>query len=440
MSDAAGSQPPACSETNSALHVPAGATCWVCCESEPALIHTGCGCRGSAGFAHVRCVAGAARHKSDTWRMCPTCQQLFTGAFEVAMARQRVELQSDKPAEDEERLEALEALAVANRAADPAETLRVYEELLDVRRRAAMADPHAVTSHSNRQLIAALGRVASAHQEMGDYTSALPLYEEELHHWHEIGTDESGELTLDEAALVCMNNLGALYRQMDDNFNARPLLESALDARRQVLGDDHMHTLSSISNLGSLLNEVGDHKLGLELLKEAAGTARRVLGPGHPKTQSLTQEFEHWNVDLIGWTVRAVGMVVGLAGRPDLNGSIVAVLRFDSEKGRYICRPRGGKNLALKPPNLYLNTGTAVIIQGLQQAPEYNGRRGLLYTDPESSVQESIPVDRHTIRVMGRDKVMRLRPDCFRVEGVSTVTPVDSGYTMNVASAGRNAF
>ena len=433
MSDAAGSQPAACSETNSAP-APAGATCWVCCESEPPLIHTGCGCRGSAGFAHLRCVAGAASHKSDTWRTCPTCQQLFTGAFAVAMARQRAELQSDKPAEDEERLVALEALAVANRAADPAETLRIFEELLDVRRRA---------SHStNRQLIAALGHVACAHHEMGDYASALPLYEEELHHWHEIGTDESGELTLDVAALACMNNLGALYRQMDDNFEARPLLESAMDMRRQVLGNDHMHTLSSISNLGSVVNEVGDHKLGLELLKEAADTARRVLGPAHPKTRSLTQEFEHWNDDLVttSRTVRAVGMVVGLASRPDLNGSIVAMLRFDSEKGRYICRPDGGKNLALKPPNLYLNTGTAVIIQGLQQAPEYNGRRGLLYADPESSVQEDIPVDRHTCRVMGREKGMRLRPDCFRVEGVSTITPVDSGHTMNVAHAGRNAF
>ena len=275
---------------------------------------------------------------------------------------------------------------------------------------------------------------------MGDYASALPLYEEELHHWHDIGTDESGELTLDVAALACMNNLGALYRQMDDNFEARPLLESAMGMRRQVLGNDHMHTLSSISNLGSVLNEVGDHKMGLELLKEAADTARRVLGPAHPKTQSLTQEFEDWNDDLSCRTVRAVGMVVGLASRPDLNGSIVAVMRFDSEKGCYICRPCGGKKIALKPPDLCLNTGTAVIIQSLQQAPEYNGRRRFLYADPESLVQEDVPVERHACRVAGREKHMRLRPDCFRVQGVSTFTPVDTSYTLNVASARRNAF
>lgn len=408
---------------------PAGTTvCWVCCESDPGLIPTGCGCRGSAGFAHVRCVAAAAEHKSDTWRECPTCQQIFTGPFALAMAQRHCELQSDKPSEDQERLDALEALAVATQDTDPAKTLQIFEEVLDVRRRTIDS------TTTNRQLIAALGHVATAHHEMGDLARALPLYAEELHHWYEVGTDSSGELTLDVAALNCMNNLGALHRQMGDNFEARPLLESAMEMRRQVLGNEHVHTLSSISNLGSVLNEIGDHKRGLDLLKEAVESARRVLGPRHPKTLSLTKEFEEWNDDASCRNVRAVGMVVGLASRSDLNGVIVAVLRFDIDKDRYICRPNNqGKNIALKPPNLFLNTGTAVIIHGLQQAPEYNGRRGLLFADPKSSVKADTAVDRHTCRIEGRDKDMRLRPDCFRVEGVSTLARVQSGYTTMVA-------
>ena len=40
-------------------------------------------------------------------------------------------------------------------------------------------------------------------------------------------------------------------------LQAKPLLEEALAARRETLGDRHPDTLSSISNLGSLLEDQG---------------------------------------------------------------------------------------------------------------------------------------------------------------------------------------
>jgi tetratricopeptide (TPR) repeat protein len=178
------------------------------------------------------------------------------------------------------------------------------------------------------------------------------LYKEELHHWRELGTNNSGEITMDFQELACMNNLGTVYYQMGDYDEARPLLEDAMSTRRDALGNNHPHTMSTISNLGSVLMEIGDHKVGMELLEEAAVSALRVLGPDHPKTRSLSQQFEEWR-EVAKLDMRAVGTVVGLASRADLNDQVVGVLSFDHDRGRYVCRRRdGGTNIRLKPENL----------------------------------------------------------------------------------------
>ena len=79
--------------TSSALH------CHVCLEghgdeAEGAggrLVHGGCGCRGSAGFAHLPCMVEAAMHNSASWTMCPTCRQDYTGPAALGLAGARDE-------------------------------------------------------------------------------------------------------------------------------------------------------------------------------------------------------------------------------------------------------------------------------------------------------------------------------------------------------------
>ena len=82
--------------TSSALH------CHVCLEghgdeAEGAggrLVHGGCGCRGSAGFAHLLCMVEVAMHNPDSWTMCPTCRQDYTGPASLGLARARDEQDS----------------------------------------------------------------------------------------------------------------------------------------------------------------------------------------------------------------------------------------------------------------------------------------------------------------------------------------------------------
>ena len=76
--------------TSSPLH------CHVCLEGHDEaeggggrLMHGGCGCRGSAGFAHLLCMVEVAMHNPDSWTMCPTCRQDYTGTTVLGLARAR---------------------------------------------------------------------------------------------------------------------------------------------------------------------------------------------------------------------------------------------------------------------------------------------------------------------------------------------------------------
>ena len=104
-----------------------GQTCWICLEdgehpeagttrsTDRRPIHCGCGCRGTAGFAHPRCMVAAAEvdGNGDLWCRCPTCKQWYTGEMQLEMAQANSDrVRAFAPAH-EERLAANNNLAVA---------------------------------------------------------------------------------------------------------------------------------------------------------------------------------------------------------------------------------------------------------------------------------------------------------------------------------------
>ena len=59
-----------------------------------------------------------------------------------------------------------------------------------------------------------------------------------------------------------------------------------LAARRRVLGDEHLHTLSSMDNLAIALRAAGQHGEAAAMHREVLAARRRVLGDEHPDTLS----------------------------------------------------------------------------------------------------------------------------------------------------------
>ena len=67
---------------------------------------------------------------------------------------------------------------------------------------------------------------------------------------------------------------------------AFPLYEQCLEKRRQMLGDDHPETLSSISNLANCYWNMGKYNKALPLLELCLERRKQVLGCSHQDTQT----------------------------------------------------------------------------------------------------------------------------------------------------------
>ena len=159
--------------------------------------------------------------------------------------------------------------------------------------------------------------------------------------------------------------------------------------------------------------------MALALQEEAAAMGRRVLGEAHPATQAaegvLADTRERVSTAPPG--ACAFGTLVGLGGRPELNGEAGFVVGFD--KGRYRVRlmsncngsAPSGKPLGIKPANLALTPGTAVIVEGLISQPEWNGTRLLVKSiDAEQG--------RYRLLVKGRARPLGVKLECCRLESL----------------------
>jgi hypothetical protein len=69
----------------------ANGACYICYESQPTPIQSGCACRDEAGFVHIECMVQVAvsqvGHRGNIARWeCHTCKQKFTGAMRTGLA------------------------------------------------------------------------------------------------------------------------------------------------------------------------------------------------------------------------------------------------------------------------------------------------------------------------------------------------------------------
>jgi hypothetical protein len=71
---------------------------------------------------------------------------------------------------------------------------------------------------------------------------------------------------------------------LGDLHGARDLLEQILAGYRQVLGEEHPYTLTSVSSLASVHQALGDLDVAHTLHEQALASRRQVLGDDHPDT------------------------------------------------------------------------------------------------------------------------------------------------------------
>jgi hypothetical protein len=416
--------------------------CYICLESDEEagrrvgvgeLVHGGCGCRGSAGFAHLPCLVSAAESNSDSWIYCPTCKQKYTGRAAFGLAQAAVN--------DERLSPGVTQTNLANALADKgewAEAKRLYQEIL--------AGVTAQLGPAHTSTLATKMNLASLLRDMGERAEAKRLYQEvvagetaQLGPAHtstlmtknslaillrdmgeqaeakrlleEVLVGETAQLgPLHDSTLNTKGNLASLLNMMGEGVEAKRLYQEVLADQTAQLGPAHTATLMTKGNLAVLLHGIGEHVEALRLCNEAVAGFMDQHGAEHPRTKGALENLvlitkAHDNAfgtactaafkpapgpgstAAAGTAEAVVVRLAGLVNAAEHNGKLASVLGFAPNRGRFILKLQAdGKELWVKPANMEVvavPVGLAVRVGGLVGAAQHNGKCGRVVGGPD---------------------------------------------------------
>ena len=267
--------------------------CTICLDGgdEPLPFQCGCGCRGAAGLAHMKCKIEGADHRGDEyhpdWYLCATCLQAYTGAMSLGLVRELVRRSQHLQLNDPRRMafkislccvlqeEGLldEAEAVSRQcweaqariegpnglmALQAASTLGLIlyklgrldegEALL----REVLAAQKEFHGDAHETIVNTQDMLTCALQGQGKLEEAESLVRLTLAHHVRIRGPE------DSSTLNVSHNLAEILVKRGQFAEAESLHRTSLAAMKRILGDKHPSTILSESSLADLLNRVGE--------------------------------------------------------------------------------------------------------------------------------------------------------------------------------------
>jgi tetratricopeptide (TPR) repeat protein len=301
-----------------------GQTCYICTQAlhwktKEGLVRM-CACRGTAGFAHVSCLAEQAKilfqeaeeNNLDwdvknprwvRWYTCSLCKQQYHGVVNCAMGWAVWKTYVGRSEWDEVQRLAMTALGNGlYNAKRFDEELVVREAELSILRRVGAPDAHMLAAGSN---------LANSHDALGRHEEAVNLYREVYSGRLKIHGEDHFD-TLREA-----NNYASSLNQHRRFGEAKALLRKTTPVARRVLGASHILTLRmgwiyaeslygpyAFGDTGATL---ADLREAATMLEEVATTARRVLGGGHPTTAAIENDLQNLRAALAARDPQPIG-------------------------------------------------------------------------------------------------------------------------------------
>ena len=282
-----------------------GQTCYICTQAlhwktKEGLVR-GCSCRGTAGFAHVSCLAEQAKilyaeaeennlgnkaldARWNRWHTCSLCEQQYHGVVRCALGWACWKTHLGRPDGDWAQGSAMtmlgNGLTNANHHED---ALSVKEARLSLMRRLGASVGDILIAQSNLAgTYLRLGRRDEASNLLRDvYSGNLKIWGEE--HGH----------TLREA-----NNYASSLYDQGRFEEAKALLRETVPRVRRVLGEENHLTLmmrwiyakASCQAVGATLEDL---RGAVDTFAEIEPTARRVLGAAHPHVQQIERSLQN---------------------------------------------------------------------------------------------------------------------------------------------------
>ncbi|KAJ7306979.1 P-loop containing nucleoside triphosphate hydrolase protein [Mycena albidolilacea] len=87
-----------------------------------------------------------------------------------------------------------------------------------------------------------------------------------------------------QVALVFKEQYGLIFWEAGKYKQYEKLLEGVLEEQKQLLGDNHPHTLLAMGNLASTYSHLGEHQMAKELKDIVLEKQKQCLGHNHPDT------------------------------------------------------------------------------------------------------------------------------------------------------------
>ena len=282
-----------------------GQTCYICTQAlhwktKEGLVR-GCACRGTAGLAHVSCLAEQAKilfaeaeeNNLDIkvrsarwvrWHTCSLCEQQYHGVVECALGWACWKTYVGRPEINVCRNDAMNLLGNGLYDAEHYEdSLSVREANLAMLQRLGVTESFMLTAQANlATTYHKLGRLDQALNMRRDvYTRTLRLYGEEHR--------ESFNTTFNYATMLA---------QLQRFEEAKALFRKTMPVARRVLGESHHLTLNMMMNYGGALYDddsatIDDYREAVSTLEDTERIARRVLGGAHPVVQGTERSLEN---------------------------------------------------------------------------------------------------------------------------------------------------
>ncbi len=271
-----------------------GQTCYICTQAlhwktKEGLVRM-CSCRGTAGFAHVSCLAEQAKILMDEaeynnlsnkvknerwkrWWKCGLCEQSYHGVVKCALGWACWKTYLGRPEANWLRMSAMRQLGNGLSLAERnEEAFSVYEAELSMLRRIGAPEDEFLVAQSN---------LANTYEALGRLDEGLRLRQDAY----------SGSLKLNgeehETTLQAASNYASSLNDLSRFKEARLLLRKTILVARQTLGDDSRVTLGMRKLYAQALYKdpvatLDDLHEAVDTLVETEQTARRVLGGAHP--------------------------------------------------------------------------------------------------------------------------------------------------------------
>ncbi len=276
-----------------------GQTCYICTQAvhwktKEGLVRM-CACRGTAGFAHVSCLAEQAKilyaeaeennlgdkamnERFSRWHACSLCEQDYHGVVRCALGWACWKTHLGQPETDLARIGAMTALGLGLSAT------KKYEDALTVQE-ADLATLRRIGASANN-ILATQNNLAMNYEKLGRLEDALRLKRDVYSGSMKLSGEE------DESTLLAASNYATSLLGLKRLEEANALLRKTLPVARRVLGDGHdvtlrVRTIYAVAFFDDPDATLDNRREAVATLEDTVRIARRVLGGTHPLTVQI---------------------------------------------------------------------------------------------------------------------------------------------------------